>query len=76
MLITSKVTVVEEDAPEGAFSADVNSQNVAFVVTKSGAAKCERCWHYEEGVGSNAEHRLCPRCIESILRFGQKRLFA
>ena len=77
VLITSKVTVVEEDAPEGAFTADVNSQKVAFVVTKSGAAKCERCWHYEEGVGSNAEHpTLCPRCIENILRFGEKRLFA
>ncbi len=77
VLITSKVSVLEEDAPAGACEAEVAGEKVAFVVTKSSAAKCERCWHYEDGVGSDAEHpTLCPRCIENILRFGEKRLFA
>lgn len=77
VLITSKVTVLEEDAPAGACEAEVAGEKIAFVVTKSSAAKCERCWHYEDGVGSDAEHpTLCPRCIENILRFGEKRLFA
>ena len=77
VLITSKVTVNECDAPEGAFAGEVNGAKVGFVVTKSAAQKCERCWHYEEGVGSNSEHpTLCPRCLENILRFGEKRLFA
>lgn len=77
VLITSKVTVKEEAAPENAFVSEINGAKIGFVVTKSTAPKCERCWHYEEGVGSNAEHpTLCPRCIENILRFGEKRLFA
>lgn len=77
VLITSKVTVSDEAAPADAFSVDLGDSKVAFVVTKSQAQKCERCWHYEEGVGQDAEHpTLCPRCLENILRFGEKRLFA
>lgn len=73
VLITSKVTVSEEAAPENAFKGN----NLAFIVTKSAAHKCERCWHYEDGVGSNPEHPgLCPRCLENILGAGEKRLFA
>lgn len=77
VLITSKVTVSEDAAPNNAFSAEVGDSKVAFVVTKSKSHKCERCWHYEEGVGQDLEHpTLCPRCIENILRGGEKRLFA
>ena len=39
--------------------------------------KCERCWHYVPGVGSNAEHpTLCPRCVSNLFGAGEKRLFA
>lgn len=79
VLITSKVTVNEDTAaaPADAFSAEVGDCKVAFVVTKSQAHKCERCWHYEEGVGQDPEYpTLCPRCIENILRGGEKRRFA
>lgn len=79
VLITSKVTVNEDAAaaPADAFSAEVGDCKVAFVVTKSQAHKCERCWHYEEGVGQDPEHpTLCPRCIENILCGGEKRRFA
>ncbi len=77
VLITSKVTVSDEAIPEGAFSVELGGGKVGIVVTKSTAPKCERCWHFEEGVGSDAEHpTLCPRCLENILRFGEKRLFA
>ena len=77
VLITSKVTVNEGEAPENAVVCELNGSKVGFVVTKSNAQKCERCWHYEEGVGSDSEHpTLCPRCLENILRFGEKRLFA
>ncbi|MBP3438987.1 MAG: class I tRNA ligase family protein, partial [Sutterella sp.] len=41
------------------------------------ASKCERCWHYVPGVGSNAEHpTLCPRCVSNLFGTGEKRLFA
>ncbi|MBI3900130.1 MAG: isoleucine--tRNA ligase [Gammaproteobacteria bacterium] len=35
-------------------------------VTPSGYAKCVRCWHHREDVGSHADHPLiCGRCIEN-----------
>ena len=41
------------------------------------AKKCERCWHYVPGVGSDAEHpTLCPRCVSNLFGAGEKRLFA
>ena len=77
MLLTSKVTVSEDAAPADAFTVEISGTPVGIVVTKSQAQKCERCWHYEEGVGQDKEHpTLCPRCLENILRFGEKRLFA
>lgn len=73
VLITSKVKVEEGEAPETATKVN----DCAFVVTKSNAHKCERCWHYEEGVGQNPEHPgLCPRCLENILGNGEHRQFA
>lgn len=48
-----------------------------FTVTAAEADKCARCWHYVDGVGSNAEHpTLCPRCISNLFGDGEKRLFA
>ena len=77
VLITSKVTVNEGEAPEGALVSELNGKKVGFIVTKSTAHKCERCWHYEEGVGSDPEHpTLCPRCLENILKGGETRRFA
>ena len=32
--------------------------------------KCERCWHWEADVGSNAEHpTLCGCCVEAVNQF-------
>lgn len=77
VLITSKVTVSDAEAPADAFTAELNGAKVGFIVTKSQAHKCERCWHYEDGVGSNPEHpTLCPRCLENILSGGETRRFA
>jgi len=46
-------------------------------VKPSTEKKCERCWHYVPGVGSNAEHpTLCPRCVSNLFGAGEKRLFA
>ncbi len=45
----------QEDAPAGA------------VVSKAEGQKCERCWHWETDVGSNAEHpTICGRCIAAV----------
>lgn len=46
-------------------------------VVVSNAPKCERCWHYDEEVGTIAEHpAICPRCYENIVGNGEERKFA
>ena len=53
VLITSEATL-ERAASEAEQS---------IVATPSAHAKCERCWHYREEVGSIADHpELCGRC--------------
>jgi len=48
-----------------------------FAVSASKEGKCERCWHYVAGIGSDAEHpTLCPRCASNLFGVGEKRLFA
>ena len=48
-----------------------------FAVSASKESKCERCWHYVAGIGSDAEHpTLCPRCASNLFGAGEKRLFA
>jgi isoleucyl-tRNA synthetase len=64
VFITSqaKVTRVASEAEE------------AVIVTPSAYQKCERCWHYREDVGSNAEHpTICGRCISNLFGQGEQR---
>ncbi len=45
-------------------------------VQASEHAKCVRCWHHREDVGSHAEHpELCGRCVENIVGKGEKRYY-
>lgn len=75
VLITSRADVVDGEAPAEAVKSEDGT--LAFVVTKSQAPKCERCWHYEAEVGADPEYPgLCPRCIENIKGEGEKRQFA
>jgi isoleucyl-tRNA synthetase len=40
----------------------------------SSAAKCVRCWHRRDDVGSHAEHpELCSRCVENVAGRGETR---
>jgi isoleucyl-tRNA synthetase len=46
-------------------------------VSASKHAKCGRCWHYREDVGSNAEHpTLCDRCVSNLFGEGEARHYA
>ena len=39
--------------------------------------KCDRCWHYQEEVGSHHEHpTICNRCISNLFEKGEIRLHA
>ncbi len=75
LLITSKANLVDGDCTNPTFKSEV--LDCDFVVRKSSAKKCERCWHYEEQVDFDSNYPgLCPRCVENIKNDGEKRLFA
>jgi isoleucyl-tRNA synthetase len=41
--------------------------DLQILVSKADGQKCERCWHWEPEVGSNAEHpTLCERCVRAL----------
>ncbi len=44
------------------------------VVTPSSHQKCERCWHYREDVGADADHpTLYGRCVSNLFGSGEHR---
>jgi len=46
-------------------------------VQVSASAKCERCWHYREDVGSDAQHAtLCGRCVSNLAGKNEGRRYA
>lgn len=39
--------------------------------------KCERCWHYREDVGGDADHpAICGRCVSNLSGDGERRQYA
>ncbi|MCG8426174.1 MAG: isoleucine--tRNA ligase [Chromatiales bacterium] len=63
------------EAPAEAVATDL--EGVSVVVKASEHAKCARCWHHREDVGSHAGHpELCGRCVENVTTDGEKRRFA
>ncbi|MBS0368349.1 MAG: isoleucine--tRNA ligase [Proteobacteria bacterium] len=64
VLICSKTTLVRVD----------NEADESILVTPSEHKKCERCWHYREDVGHDAEHpELCGRCTSNLFGTGEPR---
>jgi isoleucyl-tRNA synthetase len=54
-----------------------NGEAIAIQAANSEHAKCVRCWHHREDVGSNADHpELCGRCIDNVAGEGEQRQFA
>ncbi|HEX5221383.1 MAG TPA: isoleucine--tRNA ligase [Verrucomicrobiae bacterium] len=50
--------------------ANGGGETVFATVTKADGQKCERCWHWETDVGTNAEHpTICGRCVEAVKQF-------
>lgn len=51
-----------------------DENTVTVVVSQN--AKCERCWHYDENIGTIVEHpTICPRCVENVAGAGEIRQF-
>ncbi len=63
--ITSAITVVEGDAPEGAFTLDGDA-GVAVVFDKASGDKCQRCWKILPDVGSHSHDGVCGRCNDAL----------
>jgi isoleucyl-tRNA synthetase len=54
-----------------------SGSGLSFKVAASKHAKCDRCWHYREDVGANAEHpQICGRCVSNLFGAGEKRTYA
>ncbi|MDI1258498.1 isoleucine--tRNA ligase [Aquabacterium sp.] len=64
VLITSKASLAEGDA-------------LSVSVTPSPQAKCERCWHYRDDVGSDPQYAtICGRCVSNLYGEGETRQVA
>ncbi|MFA3789559.1 isoleucine--tRNA ligase [Aliiglaciecola sp. SL4] len=76
VLITSTAKVVEVSAkPDNAISTEI--PELWLDIAKSEAAKCVRCWHHREDVGSDETHpELCHRCIDNVEGAGESRQYA
>ena len=78
LLITSYARVHPQDErPADAVTARVPDLSFSIRVAPSTHAKCIRCWHHREDVGSNPAHPdICGRCVENVAGAGEQRRFA
>jgi isoleucyl-tRNA synthetase len=61
VMITSKAIAAAADA-------------LRVEVTPSTATKCERCWHWRDDVGADAQHpTICGRCTSNLFGAGEAR---
>lgn len=73
VLLTSKAKVVVADsAPEGAVATE--RDDLWLCVTQSAAAKCDRCWHHVEDVGTIAGHEEIQAAASPTSRVTAKRV--
>ncbi|HXD37752.1 MAG TPA: isoleucine--tRNA ligase [Rhodanobacter sp.] len=60
--------------PEDAVKVDLEGAEAWVSASVSDAAKCVRCWHRRDDVGSHAEHpELCGRCVSNVEGPGEDR---
>ncbi|MBS7663947.1 isoleucine--tRNA ligase [Pseudomonas lalucatii] len=76
VLITSTASLAPlASAPQDAVDTEV--AGLKLKVVKSAHAKCGRCWHHREDVGSHAAHpEICGRCVDNIEGAGEVRHYA
>jgi len=66
-LIVSRASLDESgNVPEDAYVSE-EVKGLAVSVAKAPGEKCQRCWRYEENLGSVDEHpEICPRCTAVV----------
>lgn len=66
LLIVSQLQVVEENDIRAPFKSE-EIEGLFIGVEKARGRKCERCWIYEESVGSDTKHpTVCARCLPNL----------
>jgi isoleucyl-tRNA synthetase len=66
LCIVSKVTLATTEPPEEAVASEAIA-GLHMVVHNAPGQKCERCWRYQEDVGSVVEHpTVCGRCAACL----------
>jgi isoleucyl-tRNA synthetase len=65
LCITSQITVLEGEAPEGAFTLD-DVKGVGVVFAKAEGQKCARCWKVLPDVGTHSHEAVCGRCDAAL----------
>ncbi len=78
-LITSyaRIHLAETPPAEGQHYTLSSNDEIWVAVAASEHAKCVRCWHHREDVGSNPKHpELCGRCVDNVDGDGEPRGFA
>ncbi|MBT7410451.1 MAG: isoleucine--tRNA ligase [Methylococcales bacterium] len=75
IFITSQATIHPlTDKPDDAI--EITVDKLAITAKASEYEKCDRCWHYNESVGQNEQHKeLCGRCIDNVDGQGEVRLY-
>jgi isoleucyl-tRNA synthetase len=78
VLITSYARIhPRAEQPGDAVECALDGATIGVRVTPSAYAKCVRCWHHREDVGSHAAHpELCGRCVDNVAGAGEQRKFA
>ncbi len=60
--------------PDDAVKVELDGTEAWVSASVSEAAKCVRCWHRRDDVGSHAEHpELCGRCVGNVEGPGERR---
>ena len=65
LCITSQITIVEGEAPEGAFTLP-DTAGVGVVFAKADGEKCARCWKVLPDVGKHSHEGVCGRCDTAL----------
>jgi isoleucyl-tRNA synthetase len=74
--LTSSAALADlAEAPADVLATELDGLKVSLV--KSEHAKCARCWHQREDVGTHDEHpELCGRCVDNVSGDGETRHYA
>jgi len=78
-LITSEVRLARETAraPEAVHATLPGGDELWVAIRPAEHAKCPRCWHRREDVGSHPDHpELCGRCADNVAGAGEDRQWA